>query len=745
MVVAKLLLLALVVFVLSSGAAAEEFFWPLRLEPALSATFAERRATAFHAGMDVKTWGKTGYEVQAIAAGYIWRVRTSPWGYGRAIYLKLVDGRTVVYGHLERFAPKIADRVLQAQAQRGRYTVDLYFNDEDLPVQGGDLIGWSGESGGIPPHLHLELRDADNVPLNPLLHGFTLADTIAPTLQRIAITPYGSGAQVEGGHDPHIIGLRFRPDRGEFTATDAIQVRGWVGIAALTYDRADGAPNKLAPYSIVLELDGRQVFAAHYDQVAFGDMHQVNLDRSGDRGRFFNLYRLPGNRLGFYQGRGNGLLNAGKGALGKGLHEAVVLVADVNGNESRARLRLLVDAAPQITKARISTTADGVYVIEAELSDEDDSVVEVELASSLDGETWREVDRRQSRLGELKWRIHRNATYWRIRALDPAGEEALAICRLPALAKDKNEEDAIEAEVAAPSFTVERHPHQDFVELVLHYDEVPSAAPLVWVGSTKLNPRQADLREYRVAVQHKPGDTPQIPVTLQSQGAEAQQVLLDRQWVRPGTAKDLEYGGGRVSLRFAEASVYTPFFPQVEAFEPQVPEHLVVAGPAFALGPELSFDRKVELGLRYEGGAWPPEKLGIYMEVADKKWVMVGNEWDAMSGQVGAKLRTLGRYALLADLTAPEIDALQPATGAVVTQRPKISAAISDAGAGIGREEDIELELDGRSIIAEYVLGADMVQGLLLADLTPGPHRLVVRVRDMSGNQAEARSEFEVR
>ena len=132
-VLLKVVCMALIGFASASRAAESALFWPLRLEPALSSTFGESRGGAFHAGMDVKTWGKTGYEVQALADGYVWRVRTSPWGYGRAIYLKLSDGRIVVYGHLQRFVEQIATRVQQAQMQRGHYSVDLYFNEQDLP------------------------------------------------------------------------------------------------------------------------------------------------------------------------------------------------------------------------------------------------------------------------------------------------------------------------------------------------------------------------------------------------------------------------------------------------------------------------------------------------------------------------------------------------------------------------------------------------------------------------------------
>ena len=68
-----------------------------------------------------------------------------------------------------------------------------------------------------------------------------------------------------------------------------------------------------------------------------------------------------------------------------------------------------------------------------------------------------------------------------------------------------------------------------------------------------------------------------------------------------------------------------------------------------------------------------------------------------------------------------------------------------DRGAGIGRETDIEFELDGRLLIAEYDPEAGRVHGHLVEDLSPGTHRLVLRVRDMSGNQAEIHSEFTVR
>ena len=71
-------------------------------------------------------------------------------------------------------------------------------------------------------------------------------------------------------------------------------------------------------------------------------------------------------------------------------------------------------------------------------------------------------------------------------------------------------------------------------------------------------------------------------------------------------------------------------------------------------------------------------------------------------------------------LEAPEISSLQPAEGAVVGSRPEIRGAVRDQGAGIGREADIEFELDGRPLIAEYDPEAGRVYGHLAGRLVAG-------------------------
>ena len=205
-----IVLLALLVLlsIAPANAQDQDLRWPLAMSPALSSTFGETRATAFHAGLDLKTWGKTGYAVHAAADGWIERARMSPWGFGRVIYLRMNDGRIAVYAHLDSFFTPVQQKIRAEQQRLGHYSVQLWFEKGQVPVRRGEVIGFTGETGGGPPHLHFELRDAANVPMNPLLHAFKVADTEAPTMRRLIIVPRGAGSLADGDHAPVVVAVR---------------------------------------------------------------------------------------------------------------------------------------------------------------------------------------------------------------------------------------------------------------------------------------------------------------------------------------------------------------------------------------------------------------------------------------------------------------------------------------------------------------------------------------------------------
>ncbi len=97
---------------------AQEITPPLDIPLKLSGTFGEFRATHFHAGIDIKTQGKEGFDVRAIKAGSLKRINVSISGYGKCLYIQHADGTTSVYAHLQKFAPKIEAYIKKYQYEK---------------------------------------------------------------------------------------------------------------------------------------------------------------------------------------------------------------------------------------------------------------------------------------------------------------------------------------------------------------------------------------------------------------------------------------------------------------------------------------------------------------------------------------------------------------------------------------------------------------------------------------------------
>ena len=117
------------------------------------------RIDHFHSGLDIKTQGVTGKEVVASANGYIYRISVSPSGFGNALYIRHPSGYSTVYGHLERFTNKIEEYVRTQQFSKKSFSITLFPGKEEFPVKQGELIAYSGNSGGSGgPHLHFEIR-----------------------------------------------------------------------------------------------------------------------------------------------------------------------------------------------------------------------------------------------------------------------------------------------------------------------------------------------------------------------------------------------------------------------------------------------------------------------------------------------------------------------------------------------------------------------------------------------------------
>ncbi len=290
------------------------FIWPVKLGKVVSSNFADPRPRRFHAGLDISTNGKIGHEVIAVDAGYVERIRVSSNGYGKVLYQKLSDGKTAVYAHLDSFTDLLEEIIRVEQSQNNTYDVDKYFRPNELILNKGDRLGLSGDTGSaFGPHLHFEIRDSLNRPINPLLNGFDLDDRHRPKPNRIAILPMSIDAVINGSVLPQIFPVR-RISQSVYELPDTIHVFGKLGIALSAIDEITGFAIKYVITGASLSIDNSEKFRIEFDQYNFSQNHlmEITFDNSLRRlndGDFLRLFLSNKNRSDFVKGNNNGILS----------------------------------------------------------------------------------------------------------------------------------------------------------------------------------------------------------------------------------------------------------------------------------------------------------------------------------------------------------------------------------------------------------------------------------------------------
>ncbi len=278
----------------------ETYRWPLDLPRELTSSFGEFREGRFHAGIDLRTGG-IGKPVYASLDGHVSRLRCSPWGYGKAVYLRLVDGNSIVYAHLDGFAGPLAERVRRVQHEQRSYTVDFDVPPDAIPVKRGQLIAFSGQTGVGAPHLHYEIRDTFERPMNPRLVGLTWPDPVAPTIRRVAIVPHGPDSTVEGDLLPVIREAR-RVEPGRYVC-DPVSASGMIGFAVDLEDRGASGAYRLGVRRVHTAFDDGSIFLWIQDYLDYANLHNGAVAYHPflrDLGRFLVLWRWEGNNTSAY-------------------------------------------------------------------------------------------------------------------------------------------------------------------------------------------------------------------------------------------------------------------------------------------------------------------------------------------------------------------------------------------------------------------------------------------------------------
>lgn len=247
---------------------------PLDINLYLSGTFAELRSNHFHSGIDIKTQGVIGKNVYSIADGYVSRIKVSPWGYGKAIYIQHPNGYTSVYGHLNKYSNRIDEYVKAEQYKRESFSLDYFPEKGSIKVKKGEIIGLSGNSGSSGgPHLHFEIRNSRQQPINPFYFGIEVEDNIRPTIRKLFVYYLDDDKKVAQRKYITLTksGKYYVP---KYHDTLAVSKEFYLGV--LSYDKLNGAPNQNGIYSMQLFVDSNKIYDFTADKFSFKYSRYLN-------------------------------------------------------------------------------------------------------------------------------------------------------------------------------------------------------------------------------------------------------------------------------------------------------------------------------------------------------------------------------------------------------------------------------------------------------------------------------------
>ncbi|MBD3403391.1 peptidoglycan DD-metalloendopeptidase family protein [candidate division GN15 bacterium] len=733
--------------------------WPLKTRIDVSSGFGDYRARRFHAGIDLRTGGAVGKDLYAPVAGSVWRLRTSYEGYGKVLYLKGDDGYIYVFAHLNGFAPKIDATVKQAQVAAQRYYVDLTLPPDSLRIEKGEQIGATGKTGAGAPHLHFEKRTANNVPVNPLLNGFTLNDKTRPTFERLGLVMADRRSVFADGTRKLFLPVTKGAGPGKYRIDEKLYFDSPFGVMVDSYDQMRPGGMRQSIYSLRLYIDDRPYYEISLDSLYFrhgpmSDLEFDNVEAANDSRRVRRLYEEVGNEfLGSRPIVGTRGLVGDSDNLSPGLHRARIVGEDCFGNRSELNFDFVWGPPENVCRVD-SVAATDRNTIEARLSAtpaiRELAVKEVRI-EMFDRSEWIAVDTLDAdRLltggVPFSFTSPKRLAQTILRCVAVTAE-GVAIPDEPfhGLAAFDYNKLGIEPVVVEDGLLVYVHSRTQRAgdaRLELYHQDsllgVESPArflsPFKYVFFIPPDPRYARVDELRAALSTNPNTNAGVfaDVMIRLVGDEPAEMITVDTLMQVHFEADDFYEPRYVALRKVDTTRMGDLNSDLYEIYPE----------AFL----TRRDFEASIGIRAINQV--NHKSGLcWWDQEENEWVwLTDSEWDDERRLVSASSRGGGRFAAVYDLTPPAISHINIRAGMTYyNPRPLIKFSLADNLSGIEDDRAIDIRLNGEWLIPEYDPESEECKTRPLERLEDGNHHLAIKVTDRAGNTAEQYLQFYVR
>ncbi|HEX9657027.1 MAG TPA: M23 family metallopeptidase [Bacteroidota bacterium] len=701
-----------------------DYAWPIDAGPKITSTFAEYRATHFHGGIDIGTGTRTGFKVYASRNGFVEKIRVSPVGYGKILYLRHADGYQTTYAHLDRFSPTLNERVHREQKLKERYPVTIACSPDEYPVRKGDVIGYSGETGAGSPHLHFEIRDPNNNFVNPLLgENVLVKDQIPPTIYKLGVVPLDAASAVDGDwgsrtYKPKTLSAK------KFKLSQPIHITGRVGFAVSARDRSAEFWMR-GVYRHRLFIDDSLLFEVKLDRAPNDDAHQIQLYYEPDflldgAGKFERLYVDSPNALPFYRPRGDTSGVVWSERFVPGPHRLRIVSSDICNNESELTATVIFNHPPAPHLEIEGSTLRG-SLLPAE------NLEKIHIsAKTLTSKKWRRItykvdERKKGDSISIPLRAN-HVEVLKIIAENKWGSQSLPLIKFLSPPQGK-----------PGRITVTREIGREFVRIIVTTDEVFDVAPtaMLYEGEHRrelvLQPK--DVNEYVVVF--RPLETysgaRRFVVDALINGNEV--YGLEEFSIYPiiaGRADTLLIDGGQLRLSYVPSTALKTFFLQVS-------KSLTKQGIIYDLSPlRTVLQQPLNVEVRIDSMR---RGQGLYF---DDQLVARGDSTNGLAASMRYDINTIG---ILTDDIPPRITNVR--IRKITKTRPSVSFSFSDDLSGVEYNE-LKMYIDGEFVVPEIDGEHHRASYIAQEPLAKGTHLLTIRMKDKMGNSVDLQRQIDI-